>query len=131
LGAHRAGCRFSFAWVPMLSWFRLIDSAKSVNEVIAVTRDYLATWQPEELSLLPKECRPSRMKTEADLDDLHVCLVEEYRHNRLHGEALAALQKMTSFVVRASIRVAQLQGESAEEDGPRTAADHSSAGREA
>lgn len=98
----------------MLSWFHLLDRASSVPEVVNVCREYLATWHPEELALLPKASRPGRIKGAADLEELHGCLVEEYRRNRASGEELAALQRMTSFVVRASVRLAQLRADEAE-----------------
>ena len=119
----------------MLSWLQQIDAAKSPFEVVAVTRDYLASWTPDELSRLPAACRPGRVKDEQDIDQLHVCLVEEYGRNRLKDEALAALQKLTSFIVRASVRIAQLQGddESAagyDDDPPRTPGRRSAAARD-
>ena len=100
----------------MLSWFRLIDNAKTAAEVIAITRDYLATWSPDDIAQLPRQCRPSRMKSVDDLDSLHASLVEEYRTTRLEGDALASIQKLTSLVVRASVRVAQLEGEQPDGD---------------
>lgn len=98
----------------MLSWFHQLDRAASIAEVIGVSREYLATWDPEELARLPRECRPGRVKSRADVEDLHACLVDEYRGTRLTGEDLSALQKMTSFIVRASIRMAQLDADKAE-----------------
>lgn len=91
----------------MLYWFRQIDEAGSAGEVVAIARDYLATWTPKDLAKLPRECRPGRVKSAGDIEQLHACLVEEYRQNRLAGEELSALQRLTSFVVRASIRLAQ------------------------
>ena len=99
----------------MLSWFRQLDRASSVADVVRVTRDYLATWEPEELGLLPADCRPRRLKSHEDIEALHACLVDEYRRTRLEGDPLSALQRLTSFVVRASVRVAQLQCEEAED----------------
>lgn len=95
----------------MLSWFQQMDAAKSPIEVVAIARDYLASWTPDELSRLPEPCRPSRVKDEQDIDHLHVRLVEEYGRNRLTGDALSALQRLTGFIVRASVRIAQLQTE--------------------
>jgi hypothetical protein len=92
----------------MSSWFQQIDAAKTPFEVVNVTRDYLATWTPDELARLPVPCRPGRIKDEHDLDQLHVRLAEEYGRSRLSGEPLAALQRMTSFIVRASVRIAQM-----------------------
>ena len=118
----------------MLSWFRQIDDAASVDHVIAIVRDYLATWLPEELAHLPRACRPGRMKSEADLEDLHAILVDEYRADRLQGEALAALQRLTTFVVRASVRIAALHGDSAgtgdEEEPPRASPREAAATRD-
>ena len=92
----------------MLSWFHQLDRASSVAEVVRVCRDYLATWDPEELGRLPRACRPGHVKSREDVEALHACLVDEYRATRLDGDALSALQRMTSFVVRASVRLAQV-----------------------
>ena len=101
----------------MVHWFRQIDSATSAGEIVAVARDYLATWTPKELAKLPRECRPGRVKSPGDIEQLHACLVEEYRQNRLAGEELSALQRLTSFVVRASVRLAQFDGGREREEG--------------
>ena len=95
----------------MVSWYRLLDSARSSLEVVAITRDYMATWTPDEIARLPAAVRPGRMRDERDVEDLHARLVEEYRQTRATGAALESLQKMTSFMVRASIRVAELADE--------------------
>lgn len=57
----------------MLVWYQQVDNAKTAAEVVAIARDYLATWSPHE------------------------------------NHALNALQRMTSFVVRAAIRIADLR----------------------
>lgn len=121
---------------PMLSWFQQIDASKSPSEVVAVTRDYLATWTPEELARLPAPCRPGRVKDAQDVEQLHVNLVEEYGRNRLSGDSLSALQRITGFIVRASVRIAQLDGDEdgreppQEDAGPRPAGRRSAAPRE-
>jgi hypothetical protein len=99
------------------SWFAQLDRAKSIPEVISVIRDFLATWTPTELALLPEACRPSRVRDEEDLESLHSSLVEAYRTTRASGNALEALQRLTSFVVRASIRVAEISPASSRERG--------------
>jgi hypothetical protein len=95
----------------MLTWFHQLDRAANLADVVRVCRDYVATWPPETLALLPSDCRPGRLKSHEDLDALHACLVDEYRQTRLEGPHLAALQRMTSFVVRASMRFAQLRAD--------------------
>lgn len=118
----------------MLSWFQQVDAAKSPLEIVAITRDYLASWTPEELSRLPAPCRPGRVKDEQDINHLHVHLVEEYGRNRLTGDSLSALQRLTGFIVRASVRIAQLQTEEQfpdqDDDAPRPSGTRSAAARE-
>ena len=98
----------------MLSWFQQLDRAENAAGVVEIARDYLATWTPEEIARLPRGCRPGRVRTSSDLVDLHACAVDAYRATRASGEELKALQILTSFLVRASVRLAQL--ESAESD---------------
>jgi hypothetical protein len=95
----------------MVSWFRLLDSARNSLEVVAIARDYLATWTPEEIARLPAAVRPGRMRDERDVEELHERLVDEYRQSRATGAALESLQNLTSFMVRASIRMAELSGD--------------------
>jgi hypothetical protein len=92
----------------MIAWYRQIDSAKSTLEVVSIVRDYLATWTPHELSRLPPACRPGRLRDEQDVETLHSALVDEYRNTRATGEDLDLLQQLTSLLVRASIRLAEL-----------------------
>jgi hypothetical protein len=95
----------------MSSLFGQIDEAKTVAEVVAIVRDHLATWTPEEIGRLPLACRPGRIRDEMDIADLHSRLVDEYRTTRASGDALTALQLLTSFLVRSSVRIAELGGD--------------------
>lgn len=95
----------------MVSWFALIDRSKSPGEVVRVARDFIATWTPEELARIPESCRPGKISDAGDIESLHGCLVEEYRGSRATGPALKSLQELTSFVVRASIRLSELSDE--------------------
>jgi hypothetical protein len=114
----------------MLQWFRQIDDARSTSEVVAVARDYFATWSVTDLARLPAPCRPGRMKGERDLEELHLCVVEEFRRSEATGDSLAALQRLTSFVVRASVRCAQLrEDEDPQPGGPAAAPKRSAAPR--
>ena len=92
----------------MVTWYRLLDSAKSSLEVVAITRDYLATWTPEEISLLPHNVRPGKLRDESDVEELHSLLVGAYRDSTATGPQLNALQRITSFMVRATIRLSEL-----------------------
>ena len=92
----------------MVSWFALIDSAKTPAEVLGVARDFMATWTPEELGRIPETCRPGKLRDANDIETLHACLVEEYRRSRATGPALKSLQELTSFFVRSAIRIAEI-----------------------
>jgi hypothetical protein len=93
----------------MITWYRQIDAAKNIEEVVAVARDYLATWPPHDLARLPEACRPGRIRDDEDIESLHGRLVEEYRNTRASGDELSLLQQLMSFLVRAAIRVAELR----------------------
>jgi hypothetical protein len=90
------------------SWFAHIDRAKSVPELMSVARDFFATWTPTEWALIPEHCRPGRLRDEQDVEALHASLVEQYRISRAQDQELDALQRLTSFMVRISIRLAEL-----------------------
>lgn len=56
------------------------------------------------------------MRDEVDIDNMHALLVDEYRSTRASGDELKPLQELTSFFLRASMRIAELK-KSPEEDG--------------
>lgn len=95
----------------MSSWHGQIDDAKSVAEVVSIARDFLATWTPQELARLPAHCRPGKIRDESNIAELHGRLAEEYRTTRASGDELTTLQLITSFMVRTSVRIAELGGD--------------------
>jgi len=97
------------------SWIGQIENALSTGEVVAIARDYIAMWSPEEIASLPSPVRPGRVRDESDITDLHDRLVEAYRTTRATGDALATLQRLTGFMARASIRIAELGGSARQE----------------
>ena len=102
----------------MLAWYRRLDEAASLKELVKIANEYFATLSPSEIELLPPTCRPRRLRDENDIEDMHSTLVEEYRVTRSEGDALNALQRITSFMVRASVRLTQLRGDDHPEDSP-------------
>jgi hypothetical protein len=93
----------------MLAWFQQLDDSTTPADVVAISRDYLATWSPEEIARLPHDCRPGRLRDASDIEELHACAVDAYRATRASGEELRALQLLTSFLVRASQRIVALR----------------------
>ncbi len=104
----------------MPSWFRMLDNAATPAEVVAIVRDYLAMWSPEEIALLPERARPPHVRDSTDVEELHRSAVEAFRKSRASGDALALLRKLTGFVASASVRLAQLhEATAAETEAPR------------
>jgi hypothetical protein len=92
----------------MIAWYHLIENATTSAEVVAASRDYLASWTPHEISLLSERCRPGKLRDASDIEFLHDLVVDEYRNSHASGEGLSRLQELTSFLVRASQRLAEL-----------------------
>jgi hypothetical protein len=101
----------------MISWFRLLERAMSAGEVLVVARDFVASWTPAQLALLPVDCRPGALQGEDELEELQERCVAAYRENRETGERAGALQRMTSFTVRAAVRLTQLRSDPDEDEG--------------
>lgn len=95
----------------MSTGHRQIEEAVTVAEVVAIARDFLATLTPRELARLPARCRPGKTRDETDIAELHAQLAEEFRLTRASGDELTTLQALTGFMVRASLRIAQLGGD--------------------
>jgi hypothetical protein len=92
----------------MIAWYHLIDNATSSHEVVGAARDYFASWTPREISMLPERCRPGKLRDASDIEFLHDLAVDEYRNSHVSGEELSRLQELTSFLVRATQRLAEL-----------------------
>jgi hypothetical protein len=113
----------------MSSWYGQIQAAPTIADVVAIVRDYIALWSPEEMAMLPAAARPGRVRDASDVTDLHERLVEEYRTTRASGEALATLQRFTGFLVRASLRMAELARDEGEREAARREARDEAQGR--
>lgn len=98
----------------MIAWYHLIDNATSSPEVISAARDYIASWTPREIALLSERCRPGKLRDAYDIELLHDCVIEEYRNSHASGEELSRLQELTSFLVQAMQRIAELAGHNAQ-----------------
>ena len=93
------------------SWPQRLRSATTEQEVVDVTRDFLATFSPYDFARLPAELRPGRIVDGNDVADLAFTLV---RHT--HDDAPASVRcihKMTQFFSHASVRLSELKGQGA------------------
>jgi hypothetical protein len=87
-----------------LAWFDLLAGASAPAEVVRIARDYLATWTPDEIAALPRDCRPPRsLKFPEEIVDYAFELV------KAHCDADAdddGVTRMATFFAEASWRVA-------------------------
>ena len=89
------------------SIFRRLHLAASEAEVLALVRDYLAEWRPEELGQVPRPCRPGKMRDAEDVADCAFELTQARMHD---AEANPLLVEMESFMAQACSRISELEG---------------------
>ena len=89
-------------------WRLTVDATQSEKDLVIAVRDYLATWQPDELSQLPESCRPGRITSGEDVSDM------AYKLSKLRlgfdgsAEQLLAFDRMMGFFLHASNRFSML-----------------------
>ena len=94
---------------PLPVWHRYLAAARTEEEIITLTRDFVATWSPNEISRLPLDCRPGRIRDADDLSRWAFELTNEHCTNRASDEDEALLVKMMSFVAEAATRMAEVK----------------------
>ena len=90
-------------------WRRHLLRATNEHEILALTREYVATWGPDDISRLPDECRPGRIR---DGDDISQCAYELARAHtslRYSDEDDALLVRMLAFMSEAAMRMAEVK----------------------
>jgi len=85
-----------------------LSKAASVDEVVRVTRDYLAGWSRQELERLPDNCRPAWVRSPQDIELWADRLAKESAHAMLILEDERRLDRLTSHFLIASVRIRQL-----------------------
>jgi hypothetical protein len=93
----------------MIQWYRDIERAGTPREVVALTRDFLATLTPRDLARVPESCRPGRVLDAEDIVFWGTRLAEEYWQLRGTAADVAVLQELWGFFLRASVHIAQLR----------------------
>ncbi len=89
-------------------WKALLDDAESEREVVSLTRDFLATWTPEEIHALPAECRPGHIRGG---DDVTYWAFEYARiHCATPDDPVLAIPilKLRTFFSHAAARLSQV-----------------------
>ena len=89
-------------------WERRVDEVASVEEVVAVTRDYIASFSPEYLGRLPEDCRPVHIKYPDDIEFWAQRLAQSYCTENDQPVDGDLLHDLLDYFLHALIRLAQL-----------------------
>lgn len=98
----------AFRSIPPEDWRNVLAEAASQDEVLAVVRDYLALWSPEEIARLPAECRPGRMKDDVDVSRWAYCLAAQHCSAQLGDDDDHLVTRMLVFTTQAAMRLAEV-----------------------
>ena len=49
------------------TWRMLLDAATNEHDVVQVARDFIASFTPHEIELMPEECRPRKLVDAEDI----------------------------------------------------------------
>ena len=86
------------------AWRRRLDSAVSAPEVLRIAREFLETWEPDEIERLPEGCRPGRLREPGDVR----CYAMQLARAEFADDAGAMeMLRMSGFFSAAAERLAQ------------------------
>jgi hypothetical protein len=94
--------------VAMECKYQELSQAKSVEDVVRVTCDFLAGWSRQELERLPDTCRPAWVRGPQDIELWADRLADESGRAMLILEDERRLDRLTSHFLIASVRIRQL-----------------------
>lgn len=77
--------------------------------MIALVREYLSEWMPEELSHFPIDCRPGRLRDAEDLNEFAYQLARACVSFDVQPEDLLAVEEMDTFIGQALRRTAEIR----------------------
>ena len=97
--------RFRHARAYSGDWDGRLAGARSTEEVVSLSREFMSQWSAAQLAMLPRLCRPRML---GDIDDvmLYACALED-EEQRL-GRLNAILGSITAFFTAASGRLPEL-----------------------
>jgi hypothetical protein len=88
-----------------LGWQHRLDEASTTDAVVRVVNDFLALWTPEEIALLPADCKPGVFDNTEQVN--HYALKLARRHTIGIGE-VSAMHRMATFFTKAALRAFQI-----------------------
>lgn len=88
-------------------WHGAMETVETVDEIVALMREYLATLAPEQYLKLPDACRALRVKAE---DDIEYWTLRLSRRHAFHGPGVDAefTQEIFDHFLHATLRMARL-----------------------
>jgi hypothetical protein len=101
-----------------MSWHMVLDCATTLEEVVSVARDFVASFTPYEMEFLPRECRPRKIVDAKDVGDYAFELTRAACAGK--GEGAVVTDKFKAFFADAAERVAKLSARG--EEGGRESA---------
>jgi hypothetical protein len=94
----------------MKSWNARIEEATNPMDLLAVAREFLDSWEPEELANLPEAARPQRIKGVDDLTYWHQKLVDSFCTPSVSAVENQKIRDMLHFFAFAVQRSVELEG---------------------
>jgi hypothetical protein len=88
----------------LIDWIQKIGMTRSQQDLVDLSREYLASWYHGDLAQIPEECRPTRLR---DADDLHYWserLAEGFCEGALLGARPDLHRQMLTFFMKAAGR---------------------------
>ena len=94
----------------MTNWHERIEGTEDQDELLALAREYLASWPPEALAMIPEEARPLQVKGTDDLAYWHQRLVDCFCGGAAKGSESELVRGMLQFFAFALQHAAELRG---------------------
>lgn len=92
----------------LLDKYSELSKAMTIDEVVNVTRAYLASCTREDLERLPASCRPGRVLDSRDIEEWADRLTSESQRAMLVIKDERMLDRLTNHFLIASVRIRQL-----------------------
>jgi hypothetical protein len=94
------------------TWQMLLESAATEHDVVHIARDFIASFTPHEVELMPLECRPCKLVDGEDLASYSYDLATH--RGDVDDAGAAVMQAFTRFFADASERLARVSGTGAD-----------------
>ena len=89
-----------------VTWRESLDLAESEHDVVAIVREFIASFEPQEIQRLPQHCRPGKF---FDADDVTSFAFELVRYECDRDEQTRDLvHRIAAFFAYASSRLQHL-----------------------